>query len=272
MAESWLEWVRAENPRHNPHHWKYRGWTSQLEVTSPTYAFPTLAFDLPWSLFWMAVSGSDVPTGKVTDDTLRHMRSHDATWIQPTFCWRDDGWMVMSIDSFHRTSFTRWFKPVRPLPDQGIGFFEQGRSTALYVMRAPFPLTLDTSITLHSTCSLGHVDDPPFMPPYCGNPSSRMIELMNSVPAKPGYIVWNGFLHVWFNHLLWDQADTAPKRLLDTMAVSAPAELILFRAYKLYYEQLRRELPQPYEGPIVWPDQCDPRFPLPGDPRYSAYR
>lgn len=48
-------------------------------------------------------------------------------------------------------------------------------------------------------------------------------------------------------------------------------ELELFRAYKAYYDQLRHEVPAPYAGVVAWPDQCDPRFPLPGDPRRANY-
>ena len=49
------------------------------------------------------------------------------------------------------------------------------------------------------------------------------------------------------------------------------AELELFRAYRVYYEQLQREIPAPCMGDIVWPDQCDPRFPLENDPRAAHY-
>ena len=54
-------------------------------------------------------------------------------------------------------------------------------------------------------------------------------------------------------------------------AVSAVEELELFRAYKAYYDQLRREVPAPYAGTVAWPDQCDPRFPLSSDPRRANY-
>ncbi|PLS27733.1 hypothetical protein Uis4E_1419 [Bifidobacterium parmae] len=97
-----------------------------------------------------------------------------------------------------------------------------------------------------------------------------MVELMNGMTMKPGWIVWDGYLHVWVNYLYWRQS--MGRRPAHTLfGVSVPVELALFRAYRAYYEQLRCELPYPYAEPVLWPDQCDPRFPLPSDPRYGAY-
>lgn len=140
------------------------------------------------------------------------------------------------------------------------------------VLRAPFPITEDTGLKSFSTCSLGHIDDPSFMPPYNGNPSQAMVRLMNSFRMKPGWIVWNGCLHVWVNSLCWKQLPDANDDFRYAIGgVPATLELELFKAYRVYYEQLRCELPYPYAGPVSWPDQCDPRFPLPSDPRYGAY-
>ena len=55
------------------------------------------------------------------------------------------------------------------------------------------------------------------------------------------------------------------------LRLGAYTELELFRAYRVYYEQLQREIPAPCMGDIVWPDQCDPRFPLENDPRAAHY-
>ena len=99
-----------------------------------------------------------------------------------------------------------------------------------------------------------------------------MVWLMNSFRMEPGWIVWNGYLHVWVNSLYWKQLPDANDDFRYAIGgVSATLELELFKAYRVYYEQLRYELSYPYAGPVSWLNQCDPRFPLPSDPRYGAY-
>ncbi|WP_101622533.1 hypothetical protein [Bifidobacterium parmae] len=226
-------------------------------------------FDLPQALFWTAVSGRETPAvGDLGGTMLRPKVPGAGDYWPVGFCERD-GWLVMRVDSEDEVvtnRFIRYYRPVRPMPR----YHGRTRHALFAVLRAPFPLTVDSSLTLHSTCSLGHVDDPPFMPPYTGRPSARMVELMNGMTMKPGWIVWDGYLHVWVNYLYWRQS--MGRRPAHTLfGVSVPVELALFRAYRAYYEQLRCELPYPYAEPVLWPDQCDPRFPLPSDPRYGAY-
>ena len=88
------------------------------------------------------------------------------------------------------------------------------------------------------------------MPPYNGNPSQAMVRLMNSFRMKPGWIVWNGYLHVWVSSLYWKQLPDANDDFRYAIGgVPATLELELFKAYRVYYEQLRCELPYPYAGP-----------------------
>lgn len=84
------------------------------------------------------------------------------------------------------------------------------------------------------------------MPPYNGRPFETMVSLMNSFRMKPGYIVWGGYLHVWVNILYWMRESRDLDFRHTVGAVSAVEELELFRAYKAYYDQLRREVPAPY--------------------------
>ncbi|WP_034529321.1 hypothetical protein [Bifidobacterium stellenboschense] len=201
----------------------------------------------------------------------------DRRW-RARLTWRD-GWVAAACDSVDRLpggldastdgTVSPYYRPVRPMPSVRN---READEAWFAVLRAPFPLTVDSSLTLHSTCSLGHVDDPPFMPPYTGRPSARMVELMNGMAMKPGWIVWDGYLYVWVNRMYWCRLPGAdPDLEYLASGLSAPMELALFRAYRVYYEQLRHELPYPYAGPVLRPDQCDPRFPLPSDPRYGAY-
>ena len=88
------------------------------------------------------------------------------------------------------------------------------------------------------------------------------------VPHKPGFFVYKGYLYAWINRML--QAGREPHVAMHC-ALEPYTELELFRAYRVYYEQLQREIPAPCMGDIVWPDQCDPRFPLENDPRAAHY-
>ncbi|MBW3081107.1 hypothetical protein [Bifidobacterium saguinibicoloris] len=262
---------RSNTPASNPRHWARRGWYGP----GHTGGAARPSFDLPRCLFFTAASGRDAPVAP--DDGMPLGGPADRRW-QSRLTWRD-GWVAADCDSVDRLSggldsstdgvVSPYYRPVRPMPS----LWNREVNEAWFdVLRAPFPLTSDVSLTLHATCSLGHVDDPPFMLPYTGRPSVCMVELMNGMAMKPGWIVWNGYLYVWVNRMYWCRmpgADPDLEYLASGMAASM--ELVLFRAYCTYYEQLRRELPCPYAGPIVWPDQCDPRFPLPSDPRYGAY-
>ncbi|KFI96121.1 hypothetical protein [Bifidobacterium stellenboschense] len=265
-----FENIRAEyalnNPATNPHHWMNRGWH---DVVATADGDP-FKFDLPRALFWTAVSGREKPAGNDHGGTLMHpwiSWKGSERWNTYYLC-NDMEWKLLSMYSYRRNMYQQLYRPVRLMPRTG---FDNGRDARFAVLRAPFPLTSDSSLTLHATCSLGHVDDPPFMPPYTGRPSARMVELMNGMAMKPGWIVWDGYLHVWVNYLYWSKRYGAQWKGTEQLGVPVPVELALFRAYRVYYEQLRHELPYPYAGPVSWPDQCDPRFPLPSDPRYGAY-
>lgn len=260
------------DPASNPLHWANRGWSDSRFSMVPGVrkgpgTHPRAEFDLPLALFWTAVSGLDAPARRDLGGTLLKPRIPWAASYWPvSFCWRD-GWIILddmsSINNDSSSRYMTYYRPVRKLPNR--------RDAVLHVLRAPFPLTTDKAFTAFSTCSLGHTDDPAFMPPYNGRPSETMVSLMNSFRMKPGYIVWGGYLHVWVNILYWMRESRDLDFRHTVGAVSAVEELELFRAYKAYYDQLRREVPAPYAGAVTWPDQCDPRFPLPGDPRRANY-
>ncbi|KAB7788993.1 hypothetical protein [Bifidobacterium leontopitheci] len=262
---------QANDPTVAPLHWANRGWLdSQFSVIPGIVrkgpgTRPVQQFDMPLALLWTAASGLDTPVERDTGATILHPRIpwKVGCW-SVWFCWRD-GWIVCANTSAQndltQPDYMPYYRPVRELPDK--------RTAHIDVLRAPFPITVDTGLTLFSTCSLGHTDDPPFMPPYNGSPSRAMVDLMNSFRMKPGYIVWNGYLHVWVNSMYWKQIGSVDDKVYG--GIPASEELELFKAYKAYYVQLQREIPSPYRGPIAWPDQCDPRFPLPGDPRAVNY-
>lgn len=273
MFEGLREARRMNDPASNPLHWANRGWSdSRFSVIPGTVrkgpgTHPRAEFDLPLALFWTAVSGLDAPARRDLGGMLLKPRIPWAASYWPvSFCWRD-GWIILedmsSINNDSSSRYMTYYRPVRKLPNK--------RDAMLHVLRAPFPLTTDKVFTAFSTCSLGHVDDPAFMPPYNGRPSETMVSLMNSFRMKPGYIVWGGYLYVWVNILYWMRESRDLDFRHTVGAVSALEELELFRAYKVYYDQLRREVPAPYAGTVTWPDQCDPRFPLPGDPRRANY-
>ncbi|MBT1174543.1 hypothetical protein JS530_03295 [Bifidobacterium sp. LC6] len=149
------------------------------------------------------------------------------------------------------------YDPVKPL----------GPVFWLWVLDAPFPITTDTNLVAYAACSIGETDWVPYAPLINGRCSDEMLRLMNSFPHKPAFIVSGSYLYVWINDTHW--GDVEPK-----VSVHDPQpyiELELFRAYRAYYELLVRELPCPYRGPVSWPDQCDPRFPLSTDPRGAHY-
>ena len=129
---------------------------------------------------------------------------------------------MSSINNDSSSRYMTYYRPVRKLPNK--------RDAMLHVLRAPFPLTTDKVFTAFSTCSLGHVDDPAFMPPYNGRPSETMVSLMNSFRMKPGYIVWGGYLHVWVNILYWMRESRDLDFRHTVGAVSAVEELELFRS------------------------------------------
>lgn len=137
------------------------------------------------------------------------------------------------------------------------------------------------------------------------NCSQAMLSLMNSFRYKPSFILYNGYLYVWVNWQAWKDTEPCYSKL-SFIEPQPYVELELFRAYKAYYELLQKELPYPFvtngasvgnvdnqsaqsgqpanraahggqpvggaQTPvIVWPDQCAPNFPLPGDPRAKSY-
>lgn len=273
MFDGLWEARQMNDPTTNPVHWANRGWfDSSVSIIPGTIrkgfgTHPRMEFDLPLALFWTAVSGRDAPVCSDLGGTILKPKVPGAASYWPvTFCWRD-GWIILNdMSSINNTSSTRhmaYYHPVRGLPNK--------RDALLHVLRAPFPITTDRAFTAFSTCSLGHTNDPTFMPPYNGRPSQVMVNLMNSFRMKPGYIIWGGYLHVWVNILYWMRESSDPDFHRTIGAVSAVEELELFRAYKAYYDQLRREVPAPYTGVVTWPDQCGPCFPLPNDPRRVNY-
>lgn len=89
------------------------------------------------------------------------------------------------------------------------------------------------------------------------------------VPPQAGILRLQGVpVRVDLNRML--QAGREPHVAMHC-ALEPYTELELFRAYRVYYEQLQREIPAPCMDDIVWPDQCDPRFPLENDPRAAHY-
>lgn len=267
-------WARAKvnHPSKNPMHWVNRGWDASVNHAGGRRE----DFDLPIPLLFTAASGLDEPVFLDDGSTLLNPAGIHVHRLCPVFAWRGH-WVAASVSSYSKNDDISGYciecdycRPVRPLPKARGDM--SGRRMDLMVLRSPFPLTVDTRLTVFSTCSLGHTDDPPSMPPYNGRPSRAMAELMNRFRMKPGYIVWNGYLHVWVNWLYWRGMPDADDDLRYCMTgVPATLELELFKAYKAYYQQLQQELPNPYCGPVRWPDQCDPRFPLPGDPRVVNY-
>ena len=135
-------------------------------------------------------------------------------------------------------------------------------------VRAPFPLTVDLNLFQYAACSVGELAWTPYADLRNGSCSKRMLDLMNTFPHKPGFFVYKGYLYAWINRML--QAGREPHVAMHC-ALEPYTELELFRAYRVYYEQLQREIPAPCMGDIVWPDQCDPRFPLENDPRAAHY-
>lgn len=81
-----------------------------------------------------------------------------------SFSWRD-GWIAVDDSSRRRNTTIPYYRPAKPMPAPST------RMAAFMMMRAPFPITLDTSLTTHSACSLGHIDDPRCM---CSNTSRTM--------------------------------------------------------------------------------------------------
>lgn len=257
---------QINNPRTNPRHWKNRGWTDEYESID---SGRRQTFDMPQALFWTAVSGLETPAARDLGGTMLNPRIPWQVDYWPVrFSWRD-GWIVMSTSSQHDTSTTiPYYRPVRSMPRKD---FSGNRLAEFQMLRAPFPLTTDRLLTAHSTVSLGHTDDPPFMLPYTGRPSNAMVDLMNRMWMKPGWIIWDGYLHVWVNYWYWLYDYIHSPGGMESLGVSVPVELALFRAYRVYYEQLHRELSYPYANPISWPDQCDPRFPMQSDLRCQSY-
>ncbi|KAB7788994.1 hypothetical protein [Bifidobacterium leontopitheci] len=270
----YLAYMRANRPAWNPLHWRNRGWDDGSNHFGDNHE----EFDMPIPLLFTAASGLNNPVLPDDGSTLLRPYGKYERISRPThYAWRDR-WIVASAYSYALNRNTAsavnrlYCAPVRPFPKQTGDRSEHGKRMDLDILCAPFPITVDTGLTLFSTCSLGHTDDPPFMPPYNGSPSRAMVDLMNSFRMKPGYIVWNGYLHVWVNSLYWKQLPDADADFrYAMMGVPATLELELFKAYKAYYVQLQREILAPYRGPVAWPDQCDPRFPLPGDPRSANY-
>ena len=124
-------------------------------------------------------------------------------------------------------------------------------------VRAPFPLTVDLNLFQYAACSVGELAWTPYADLRNGSCSKRMLDLMNTFPHKPGFFVYKGYLYAWINRML--QAGREPHVAMHC-ALEPYTELELFRAYRVYYEQLQREIPAPCMDDIVWPDQCDPRF------------
>lgn len=271
---SYLAYMRVNRPGWSRMHWRNRGWDASIDHFGAKHE----AFDLPIPLLYTCASGRDRPMFPDDGSTLMNPIGKFEKASRPTtYAWRDH-WIVASASSYAFNNHSAgtvscWYcAPVRPFPRQIGDKGNSSRRMDISILRAPFPITEGTGLTSFSTCSLGHTDDPPFMPPYNGNPSQAMVRLMNSFRMKPGWIVWNGCLHVWVNSLCWKQLPDANDDFRYAIGgVPATLELELFKAYRVYYEQLRCELPYPYAGPVSWSDQCDPRFPLPSDPRYGAY-
>ncbi|MBT1181080.1 hypothetical protein JS531_03665 [Bifidobacterium sp. CP2] len=236
--------------REDPFDPEDRGWTYPTGSLRGD-AFP--GFSLPAWLFYMCVSGRDWPWND------EHGRTKQGNISFPYYRARA-GWLidlVMIRPSQSDDVTLEGYVPVKPL----------GRTFTVWVLKAPFPLTLDRDLIAYGACSIGETEWVPFAPLINGRCSQEMLRLMNMFPHKPAFIIYRGVLHLWINVEHW--GDLEPK--VSYFQPQPYIELELFRAYRVYYEQLRRELPAPFMGPVGWPDQCDPRFPLPGDPRGAHY-
>lgn len=233
----------------DPFAWEDRGW---IMPGTKEYPVRQRGVPVPSWLFWMCVSGREEPwrnwRGRVPEEALNEIEYRRDEWSL---------WSVSDVQYDSTASYGREFVPVDPAV----------RGLSGKVLAAPFPLTLDVNLVAYAACSIGEAQWVPDAPLVNGRCSVAMLRLMNSFPHKPAFIIAGGRLVVWINVLCWSQVE--PK--VSYYGPQPYTELELFRAYRAYYEQLRRELPHPYAGPVVWPDQCDTRFPLPTDPRAAHY-
>ena len=229
-----------------------RGWKSLADYHRPLSMKPS--FSMPLWLLYMCVSGRDEPWRN-----WRGTTKHGPVRVM-TLTERDD-WLIAGAPnttfSWDSRDYSAGYQPVKPL----------GSYFCANMLKAPFPVTLDEGLIAYAACSIGETEWVPFAPLINGRCSSEMLHLMNSFPHKPAYIVYEGHLFVWINIEHWEHVEPKVSYIYPQPYI----ELELFRAYRAYYELLVRELPMPYRGPVTWPDQCDPRFPLSTDPRGAHY-
>ena len=231
-----------------------RGWI-HLSSYEPTN--PDACFSLPAWLMFMCVSGRDEPwrdrRGRVLRGSVSSTNSYARDdWIT-IHVWNDGVTLYPETGGTH----IKGYEPVKPMGDD---FWAN-------VLHAPFPVTLDRGLIAYAACNIGETEWVPFAPLINGRCSAEMLRLMNCFPHKPAFIVYEGHLFVWINLDKWMKAEPEVSYRIPQPYI----ELEMFRAYRAYYEQLVRELPMPYRGPVRWPDQCDPRFPLSSDPRGAHY-
>ncbi|MBT1181081.1 hypothetical protein JS531_03670 [Bifidobacterium sp. CP2] len=235
----------------DPFDYRERGW-KRVDDTAKQL-FP---FGLPSWLSFMCISGRERPWY----DSRGRIKKYGGSLRRKKI---RDGWMngyMQNLNSARggRASDQDGYYPVHA--SLGGLFFVD-------ILRAPFPVTLDDQLIAYAACSIGETEWVPFAPLINGRCSMEMLRLMNMFPHKPAFIICRGWLYVWVNVEHWRHIEPKVSQLDPQPYI----ELELFRAYRVYYEQLRRELPAPFMGPVCWPDQCDPRFPLPGDPRGAHY-
>ncbi|MBW3081122.1 hypothetical protein [Bifidobacterium saguinibicoloris] len=254
MARLDLSWNFIHKYIEDPFDRRDRGWRDADESYSTSGRHSIL---IPQWLMWMCVSGQENPwrswLGNIEKGLLLPLPDTQ----------KRDEWSLgvfPNMDCSYDASgyYGRGYHPVIP---------KLGRRCTPVLLRAPFPVTLDDQLIAHAACSIGETEWVPFAPLINGRCSREMLRLMNMFPHKPAFIIYQGVLHLWINVEHWGQVE--PR--ISYYSLQPYIELELFRAYRVYYEQLRRELAQPYSGPVWWPDQCDPRFPLPGDPRGAHY-
>ena len=236
----------------DPYSLEERGWVEDVGSTGSYYPLPR------W-LVYMCMGGWNEPirgwTGGLYEKHCYCRSAHHR-----------DGWdgVVLDSEPLYYDEFAdggRYrFRSVDPMISR---FGLRG-----VAVRAPFPLTVDLNLFQSAACSVGELAWTPYADLRNGSCSKRMLDLMNTFPHKPGFFVYKGYLYAWINRML--QAGREPHVAMHC-ALEPYTELELFRAYRVYYEQLQREIPAPCMGDIVWPDQCDPRFPLENDPRAAHY-
>ena len=164
---SYLAYMRVNRPGWSRMHWRNRGWDASVDHFGAKHE----AFDLPIPLLYTCASGRDRPMFPDDGSTLMNPIGKFEKASRPTtYAWRDH-WIVASASSYAFNNHSAgtvscWYcAPVRPFPRQIGDKGNSSRRMDISILRAPFPITEGTGLTSFSTCSLGHTDDPPFMPP-----------------------------------------------------------------------------------------------------------